>query len=63
VDLPDRKFLRRRRRRVSLQSDDQMTWEMSGLTELDGSKERPIDPTTFQFAVPDDEEASAPHEV
>ncbi|ERF68830.1 hypothetical protein EPUS_06274 [Endocarpon pusillum Z07020] len=54
VDLPDKRSLRRRRRRASHGRESQMKWEMSKLTWLDASKERATDPTTtqLQFRMP-----------
>jgi Protein of unknown function (DUF3433) len=63
VDLPDQKSLRRRRRRASHDLNDQVTWEMSKLTGLDDFKERPMDLSTFQFAVPHGEEEAPPEEA
>jgi signal transduction histidine kinase len=63
VDLPDKKSLLRRRRRASHDLHDQLTWEMSELTGLDDFKERPMDTSTFQFAVPHGEEEPAPNEA
>ena len=62
VDLPDARSLRRRRHRASHGQNDQTTWEMSRLTRLDASEERPTDPTTTQFAVPHSEEEEEPAE-
>jgi hypothetical protein len=55
----DDKYLRRRRRRASHDLEDKKTWEMWQLNGPEGSKERPMHPTTVQLAAPHaDEEGS-----
>jgi len=63
VDPPDKKSLRRRRRRASHDSNDQMTWEMSRLTGLNDTKERPMDSSTYQPIAPHGEEEPGPGEA
>jgi hypothetical protein len=52
----DDKYLRRRRRRASHDLEDKKTWGMWQLNGPEGSKERPMDPTTVPFAAPHAEE-------